>query len=284
MRRRDFLKVAATCIIGGGLLTPDAMAEITIGALTTKPESYDDHIKDYLHKMKDFDRHHDGDVILSKEKFRILESCVRRFKRLQTTVGHGNFYLLSFDDALRFARNYSQIEPFTKVELDFLEKMFYTDGARYGFYGNKPLDNLTHKIDKRATVKIIGAGNYIYKGRPLATYYKIKKEIGDEIVLTSGVRGLVKQFYLFLNKAYKSKGNLSIASRSLAPPGYSYHGISDFDVGQSGLGWANFSRSFTTTDVFKKLEDLSYVSLRYPQNNLLGVRFEPWHIKVTSHS
>ena len=59
---------------------------------------------------------------------------------------------------------------------------------------------------------------------------------------------------LFLSKAHESKGNLSMASRSLAPPGYSYHGISDFDVGQVGFGVNNFTEKFTDTDVFKKLK------------------------------
>jgi LAS superfamily LD-carboxypeptidase LdcB len=90
----------------------------------------------------------------------------------------------------------------------------------------------------------------------------------------------MKQFLLFLNKAYRSRGNLSVASRSLAPPGYSFHGVGDFDVGQVGFGIANFSSRFTTTKVFKRLRDLGYIELRYPKGNLLGVRFEPWHIKV----
>ena len=69
--------------------------------------------------------------------------------------------------------------------------------------------------------------------------------------LTSGIRGVVKQFLLYLDKADNNHGNLSLASRSLAPPGYSYHGIADFDVGQIGYGILNFTGRFTTTEVFK---------------------------------
>jgi hypothetical protein len=36
-----------------------------------------------------------------------------------------------------------------------------------------------------------------------------------------------------------------------------------------------------TTEGYKKLEDLGYLKLRYPLENHLGVRYEPWHIKVT---
>ena len=111
-------------------------------------------------------------------------------------------------------------------------------------------------------------------------YTKIKNEIGDNLVLTSGVRSVVKQMHLFLSKASKYEGNLSLASRSLAPPGYSFHGIGDFDVGHIKLGARNFTDAFAETDEFKKLIDLGYIDIRYPKDNKLGVRFEPWHIKV----
>jgi len=131
-------------------------------------------------------------------------------------------------------------------------------------------------------VKVRRTGNYLYKGLPLETYQKIRDDIGDQVILTSGVRSVIKQFMLFLGKAHESRGNLSMASRSLAPPGYSFHGIGDFDVGRVGLGAANFTEQFADTDVFKKLKDLGYIQLRYQDGNLFGVRFEPWHIRVLS--
>ena len=152
----------------------------------------------------------------------------------------------------------------------------------YGFFGVKPLDKITVSINKRDVVKIPRSGNYLYKGEPRTLYEKVKKHVGDKVYLTSGVRGVVKQLMLFLNKANKKQGNLSLASRSLAPPGYSFHGIADFDVGQKGYGAMNFTDRFTTTEVFKKLEQLDFVSIRYPKDNMAGVRFEPWHIRVHS--
>jgi hypothetical protein len=195
-------------------------------------------------------------------------------------VGHGNFHLLNFDDALKIARNYSRVGRFPKAELHFLEMIFYESAALYGFFGEKPLKNLTARIKRYQVAKVPHTGNYLYKGLSVETYKKVKQALGDQVILTSGVRSIVKQFLLFLNKAYKSKGNLSLASRSLAPPGYSFHGIGDFDVGQVGFGAANFTERFTTTKVYRKLAHLGYVKLRYEQDNLLGVRFEPWHIKV----
>ena len=123
-------------------------------------------------------------------------------------------------------------------------------------------------------------GNYIFAGEAQKTWNAIQAELGPSVVLTSGVRGVAKQFLLFLNKAMKFSGNLSLASRSLAPPGYSFHGVGDFDVGQKGFGLGNFSEEFIRTPVFRALSERGYLTLRYPEENLLGVRYEPWHVKV----
>ncbi len=79
--------------------------------------------------------------------------------------------------------------------------------------------------------------------------------------------------------------NLSAASRSLAPPGYSYHTKHDFDIGlRSGkLKPYNFRKEFITTPLFVTLFSNGFIhlrDLRYRQDNELGVRFEPWHIRV----
>ena len=81
--------------------------------------------------------------------------------------------------------------------------------------------------------------------------------------------------------------NLSAASRSLAPPGYSWHAQHDFDIGlRSGkLKPYNFRKEFITTPLFVTLFSQGFIhlrDLRYRQDNELGVRFEPWHIRVGS--
>lgn len=283
MKRRYFLKGIVAVIVGAGF-APELLAEVLRIPPAGRLENYDNYIKDYLHKMRNFDNHHDGDVYLNQTQFQLLKSCLGRFKRVQRTVGHGNFYLLSFDESIKIARNYPRIGRFTRAELDFLEMIFYEDASHYGFFGEKPLKNITDRIHTRQVVKIPYTGNYLYKGLPLETYKKIKQDLGDKAILTSGLRSVIKQFLLFLNKAYKSQGNLSIASRSLAPPGYSYHGIGDFDVGQIGFGSDNFTERFTTTRVYSELKELGYINIRYKKDNLLGVRFEPWHIKVNSQA
>lgn len=52
-------------------------------------------------------------------------------------------------------------------------------------------------------------------------------------------------------------------------------------MGIVGWGTRNFTNEFATTDEFRRLQDLGYIDIRYPEDNRFGVRFEPWHIKVS---
>ena len=279
MNRRLFLKAAAAGIFSTGLGTA-ALAQLFSFPPEEAVAAPDAHVKDYLFKINHFDDHHHTDILLEPRFKALLESSLKRLRRLQQTVGHGNFYLLNFDEALNIARSYPKVGRFTDAELDFLEMIFYADGSHYGFLGEKPLKNLTDRVTRGDVLKIPYTGNFLYRGKPLEAYHRIKKDIGDQVILTSGVRSVIKQFMLFLDKAHQYGGNLSLASRSLAPPGYSYHGVGDFDVGQIGLGVENFTESFIQTRVFEKLNRMGYINLRYRKDNFLGVRYEPWHIKV----
>jgi hypothetical protein len=281
MNRRSFIKSLTLCTVGWGLV-PDAAARSLNIHNPGHSESHDNHIRDYLQKMKYFNKPHKDDILIDRKTYSTFTSVVKRIQRLQEIAGHGNFQILSFDTGLKIGRKYSEVGAFTKDETDFLEMIFHTDALSYGFLGQKPLNRLTSRINNNAVYKVPYTGNYLYKGMPLETYNKINKLVGKEVILTSGIRGIMKQFLLFFNKAYKYSGNLSLASRSIAPPGYSFHGNGDFDVGKVGFGAANFTDRFATTDVYERLSDLGYLKLRYPQNNMVGVRFEPWHIQMTS--
>ena len=46
-------------------------------------------------------------------------------------------------------------------------------------------------------------------------------------------------------------------------------------------GYRNFSDDFAETDVYKRLQDLGFVEIRYTTDNNFGVRYEPWHIQVS---
>jgi len=240
----------------------------------------DQHIKDSLQKIRDFDKTYADDIFLDAAQLSLLESTAERLIRVQRLVGYANFSLLGLDEAIKYARHYSRVGQFTKQELAFIESIFFEDATRYGFLGNKVITELTARIPDRDTIKMTGTGHYIFKGEPLKMYNKIRQDVGPSIVLTSGIRSVVKQIHLFLAKAITTNGNLSQASRSLAPPGHSYHGVGDFDVGKVGFGASNFTEAFAATDEYKRLSDLGYIMIRYTESNPFGVRFEPWHIKV----
>ncbi len=271
MDRRKFLQTLAV----------GAAAVHAPGVGASRKRFDDEAIKDYLFRIRNPDQHHDGDVFADDQVKATLENVNRRLLAVRSVVGFGNFNVLSFDEMLEYSRRYPKIGEFDRSELDLLESIFYEDASRYGFYGEKPLGKITERVDPREVIKIPGTGHYVFAGQPLKLYEKVLKQVGGNLTLTSGVRSVVKQMQLFIAKAERSDGNLSLASRSLAPPGYSFHGIGDFDVGIQGWGARNFTNDFATTDEFKKLLDLGYLDIRYPEDNRLGVRFEPWHIKVT---
>lgn len=231
------------------------------------------------YKAKHFDEDFADDYYLTEPEKQLLLSVLAKLSFAKKTVGFGYFNLLSLDDLLKIVARAS-LGAFNQAELDFIEGTFFRDAREYGFFGVKVLNELTAKIDIRQTHKIPGTGHYLFRGRPEVLYAELKKDVGSDIVLTSGIRSVVKQLDLFLAKAAQCRGNLSRASRSLAPPGYSFHGAGDFDVGKIGLGADNFTDGFAATDVYRRLIDLGYVNIRYTETNFYGVRFEPWHIKV----
>ena len=237
-------------------------------------------VRDKIEKVKNFNNNFSDDVYLEKEKTTVFKSALSRILRVQKTIGYANFNLVSFDDMLLYAHRFPKIGKFTKEELSLIDELFFFDANKYGFYGNKVITDLTSKINKKETTKISGSGHYLFHGEAVVKFHQLQKDVGPDLILTSGVRGIVKQLQLFLAKLDSSNGNLSMASRSLAPPGHSYHGIGDFDVGKKGFGHFNFTEKFSSTEEYKKLIDLKYIDLRYTKENQIGVRYEPWHIKV----
>ena len=235
---------------------------------------------DPLHKIRDPDRTYADDYLLAESKQELLVTTAARLERAVRVIGHGNFNLVSFDDLLRYAERYEEIGAFPRAELDFLDEIFYADAKQYGFFGDKIIDKQTARFARRDVERIASTGHYLLRGEPLELYERIRKDLGDRIFLTSGVRGVVKQCQLFLSKAVTTDGNLSQASRSLAPPGYSYHAIGDFDIGRVGYGLKNFTADFAQTPEYRQLIDLGYVDIRYTETNPFGVRHEPWHIKI----
>ena len=227
-----------------------------------------------------FERDFPDDVFARNREWELVKRLAKKLGQIQSYVGHGNFNIVSWDEMLVYARSAPGIDPFTNEEVIFLERLFYFNAQKYGFMGEKVFSELTHQLAKRELHKVPYSGHFLMRGNSLDVYDKVKNDVGESLILTSGFRGLIKQFHLFLEKTVETKGNYSRASRSLAPPGYSFHGRGDFDVGKVGHGLKNFTGDFARTDEYKRLIDLGYVDIRYTEDNLLGVRFEPWHIKV----
>jgi len=204
----------------------------------------------------------------------------KKLELVKRYVGFGNFNILSFDNMLKVAARYSKIGAFTKSELAFIEEIFYTKPSEHGFYGKRTVPTLTTNINKKEVMKIPRTGHYLFRGHSDESYNRVLSDVGKSLILTSGVRGVPKQMNLYFNKIKATKGNITLASRSLAPPAYSYHSIGDFDVGKKGWGYKNFTVSFARTQEFWRLQKLPYISMRYTINNKDGVRFEPWHVKI----
>lgn len=244
-------------------------------------EVQDEAIRDVLgEQARHYDKDYANDIFMSNDHMPALVHTVAHLDRVRKVIGHANFNLLTFDGLLKICRQNPALTAFTPAEIDLLEDIFYASASRYGFLGDRIASNLTETIKRNDLVKVANTGNFLFKGDSLSLYNRIKKDVGENIILTSGIRGVVKQAHLFMSKTVHTGGNLSRASRSVAPPGYSYHGIGDFDIGKHGLGSLNFTSSFVETEVYKRLRELGYVKNRYRENNRFGVRFEPWHVKV----
>lgn len=270
----------STATVSTGTTTTTTVAGTAVASAASGNDESVEVVKPAVNKNIDFARDYDDDIFVGESDLSLLHSVSLRLKKLQQTIGFGHFNLVSFDQCLRYAKRYSQIGEFTAAEKKFIERIFSANAGDYGFYGKKVTDRLTLEFKKSEAIKIPHSGHYLFKNESLGHYKKLTSDVGGEIILTSGIRSNVKQLHLFLAKTVRVNGNLSRASRSLAPPGYSYHGIGDFDVGKVGWGAKNFTDDFASTDEYRRMQDLGYIAIRYDHGNDLGVRFEPWHIKV----
>jgi D-alanyl-D-alanine carboxypeptidase len=220
------------------------------------------------------------DIWIKNEHRKLIVSVAHKLNLVESKIGHGNFNLVSFDTTLKVARTHAHISPFTPEEIAFMEEIFYADPTPYGFYGKRTVENITDVILEKDVVRIPQTGHFVFKGRPNELLSLIYKDVGSSVILTSGIRSVVKQMRLHLDKIISENGNMTVATRSLVPPAYSYHSIGDFDVGKKGFGADNFTANFARTEEFWSLQKLSYISMRYTVGNGDGVRFEPWHIKI----
>jgi len=269
MERRNFLKYLQISTISSIALP---IANTNLFASSLDPYDVD-------HKTHD-ETLITSDIYLPNNQMETFRSVKHKLAQIQKYVGYGNFNIISFDKAISIARWGKGIKRFTKNELNFMESIYYYDPSIHGFFGLRTSDKITDKIYKKYVKKIPRTGHYLFKGKTVETYEHMKKDIGNTIILTSGVRSIVKQMKLYLDKIDKTKGNLSQASKAIAPPAFSYHTIGDFDIGKKGFGYSNFTARFALTNEFTRMRKLKYIDMRYTINNKDGVRYEPWHIKT----
>lgn len=273
MNRRNFFKYTASGIILPTVVSSLNAQEVIKPAVKKYfPVDAIENAKASIEKKED--------KFLTKEYIEAFYSVRKRLNAVQRHVGHGNFNVLGFDDMLFIGRNVSKVGRFTQIELEFIESIFYYNPSSHGFFGDRVTYNLTERIQKKYIKKIPYSGHFLYQGKPLETFERMKKDVGPNLILTSGVRSVVKQLKLFLDKIARTKMNISKASRSIAPPAFTYHSIGDFDVGKKGFGYDNFTARFALTQEFTKMKKLKYIDIRYAINNRDGVRYEPWHVKT----
>jgi len=218
------------------------------------------------------------DLFIQKEDYQVFQSLRNKLKLVQRYIGYGNFNVISFDSMINIARRALNINSFTKDEIDFIEFIFYYNPSSHGFFGDRISNSITDTINKKLITKIPYTGHYLFKGNAFNTYHEMKNDVGNSLTLTSGIRSIIKQTKLFLDKINRTNGNISVAAKSIAPPAFTYHSVGDFDVGKKGFGYANFTSRFAKTKEFQKIKELKYVDVRYTINNKDGVRYEPWHI------
>jgi hypothetical protein len=231
-------------------------------------------------KMQTPDRISPDDVFLTANQRAVIPATIARLGRIQRHFGHGYFNILGFNQLLKSAAATIGIGRFTVEEMGLLQWLFYQDAATYGFMGERVVNDLLADMRPSLLHYDTQSGQYLYKRRSKPLFDRMRADIGSDLILTSGVRVIPKQSALFLAKLIACDGNVSMASRSLAPPGYSFHFSGDFDVGSAQLAGENFSRAFSRSEVYRMMQRLPYVTLRYPDQNQAGVRFEPWHVKV----
>ena len=180
----------------------------------------------------------------------------------------------------------------------FAKKIFSINPVELGFMG---LFYSTDKPKNLVVVKSVklGSGGYTretgVQNCPQNSYKdylkmadKMEEEIGRKLYIDSGYRSPGKQAYLFFYYLVtSSKFSLKENAKWIAMPGYSEHGhpvnnAIDFTTidGINGFSDNQTASDFTATPEYEwmtKNAGKFNFYLSYPQNNTLGVEFEPWH-------
>jgi len=233
--------------------------------------------QDYFDRMVAADDVFENDQFLSPVELEMAREVVERLRDVEAFVGHGRFTTLSFKTVFKHSAGLAS-RRFTVADIRFLRDIFNRSSELLGFNGPRISDQFLAGHPQDALTFYPKYGEYLLSGEASGQFERLQAELGASVMLTSGYRGHPKQMLLYLEKVVESEGNLSLASRNRAPAGYSFHFTGDFDVGDVALGEQSFSRRFLKTAIYQSMLRAGWVKWRYPSHNLLGVRFEPWHI------
>jgi len=106
------------------------------------------------------------------------------------------------------------------------------------------------------------------------------KSQGVELVLISGFRSISSQTQLF-EKQIQKRGSKAEAVKLSAPPGHSEHHTGyALDIGDGKQASLDLKTQFQSTQAYQWLVNNAHkygFELSFPQDNLQGVSFEPWH-------
>lgn len=113
---------------------------------------------------------------------------------------------------------------------------------------------------------------------------KMREEINKTVLIDSGYRSPACQLLIFLYYLKQHDWDFSVTAKRVALPGYSEHGYPpkqalDF-ITIDGIPDDENPQKFADTNEYKwliKSANGFKFYLSYPQNNRLGVIFEPWH-------
>jgi D-alanyl-D-alanine carboxypeptidase len=204
-----------------------------------------------------------------------LRALARRLEAVQGVIGHGRFNLVSFDD-VRAAAPRTAAGALTAAETAEFEALLALDARRIGFLGKRVVTQLSYRLP--ANLVDVGRGQHVF-AEANALFVRARAAVGEQLIVTSGARGIPKQMLVFIGSALRA-GLVARRVHSVAPPGYSYHAVGDIDVGDRRLGGTNFTEAFAQSETYRKLAALPYIRFRYPPGNPFGVQFEPWHLEV----
>lgn len=121
-----------------------------------------------------------------------------------------------------------------------------------------------------------------------ATFAQMKTDAasaGVSLVAISGFRSIADQEKLF-ERQIKRQGSATAAARLSAPAGYSEHHTGfALDIGDGSRPETDVKFEFENTKAYQWLQTNGRrygVELSFPNNNIQGVSFEPWHWRFTS--